>query len=277
MRFIDLANNPPPEDLIEEGKTLTEELLSLPENERSDFIDANKNYWGKLQEHYLSLSHKKCWYTEAKEIASAYHMDHFRPKKKMVCLKKSEGGVTTVNNDCSYWWLAFEWTNLRLSASLPNSRKNCYFPLQDKTYIAQSCEDDIQKEIPALIDPTDPNDVIWLDVDSEGQICPIPDSEGTWEADRVHISIRVYNLNYPLLVDERKKVQTRCETLIKEYIRVYKDADHSRDAFARDLMKTKIVELKAMCSSEAELSMTARQYLLASEYPQIRRLATMPE
>ena len=44
MIFIDYKNNPPSEELIEEGKELTQQLLALPEDKRKEFIEQNKSY-----------------------------------------------------------------------------------------------------------------------------------------------------------------------------------------------------------------------------------------
>lgn len=122
MIFIDYKNNPPSEELIEEGKELTQQLLALPEDKRKEFIEQNKSYWGKLKDHLASLSYGKCWYTEAHDIASVYHVDHFRPKNETKKLKK-DCRIETDNNDEAYWWLAFAWENYRLSGNIPNTSK----------------------------------------------------------------------------------------------------------------------------------------------------------
>ena len=41
MIFIDYKNNPPSEELIEEGKELTQQLLALPEDKRKEFIEVS--------------------------------------------------------------------------------------------------------------------------------------------------------------------------------------------------------------------------------------------
>ena len=89
MIYIDLLGNPPPDELIAEGTQLTNQLIALPPDQRKDFIEKHEDYWGKLKDHYIELSYGKCWYTEAKEISSHFHMDHFRPKNKPVELKRN--------------------------------------------------------------------------------------------------------------------------------------------------------------------------------------------
>ena len=69
MIFIDLFGSPPSPELIAEGEKLTRELMALAPDQRNAFIDKHDDYWGKLKEHYMDLSHGKCWYTEAKESA----------------------------------------------------------------------------------------------------------------------------------------------------------------------------------------------------------------
>lgn len=88
MIFIDYKNNPPSEELIEEGKELTQQLLALPEDKRKEFIEQNKSYWGKLKDHLASLSYGKCWYTEAHDIASVYSCRSFPTENETKKLKK---------------------------------------------------------------------------------------------------------------------------------------------------------------------------------------------
>ena len=271
MRYIDLLNNPPSQELIEEGKRLTGELMALSPEKRSQFIKDNSDYWGSLKKHYYKLSHEKCWYTEAKELASAYHMDHFRPKNATMELKEHECGIKTCNNDEPYWWLAFDWLNYRLSGSIPNSSKNCYFPLRDKSAIAKKY-DDLVYEDSALIDPTEAGDLIWIAFDSEGRIYPDVDDEQSWEAKRVKISVRVYNLNYQPLVDQRVQIQVKCKRLIREIENIHNDIKNNGNIYAKKQFQDKVSELREMTKVTAELSATARNYILSSSKEYIRKL-----
>jgi len=272
MRFIDLKNNPPPQEWIDEAIKLKQELAALTPEERSQFIKHNSEFWGRIKAHLLKLSYGKCWYTEAKEIASVYHIEHFRPKNKILHLKADEcGGVETTINDETYWWLAFDWKNYRISASRPNTAKNCYFPLRIGSAFARKKED-IENEVPALIDPTERDDVLLLDVDLEGRVCPAAEKD-TWEAQRVQISIRVYDLNYQPLVDQRVQVQNRCKRLICELISISKDIKNNNNTYARTAYKEKISELRNMMEPHEELSATVKQYLLGCQYTFIKNIA----
>lgn len=192
MIYIDLLNNPPDKALIEEGEELTEELKKLRPDERADFIDCHKGYWRKLQGHYMSLSHDKCWYTETINPASFYHMDHFRPKNAVLKLIKDAPPFETTNKDGAYWWLAFDWKNYRLSAEIPNTSKNAYFPLKAGTLPAAD-EADVSAEWVGLLDPTDEDDVNLLTFSEDGKACAACSDDDSWDAKRVQLSVRVYN------------------------------------------------------------------------------------
>ena len=272
MIFIDLLGNPPPRELIEEGMRLTEELKKLPPEERDKFIDKNDDYWGKLKDHYCSLSHGKCWYTEAQDIASHYHMDHFRPKKKTIKLR-SNCKIDTINNSEAYWWLAFDWKNYRLSASIPNTSKSNYFPLQPGTPIATD-EGSLQKEWPGLLDPTDEYDVALVAFDDAGKVCPACSDDSSWDATRVKLSVRVYDLDNTTLVEARKQIQQTCKRRIDRIIKIQQNYSETKNSEFREELRERVKELKDMTKPTAELSAVARNYI--RNYPEefIRNIAS---
>lgn len=270
MIFIDLFGNPPSQELIDEGTELTKQLSALSPDERNKFIDDHEDYWSKLKPYYFSLSNGKCWYTEAKDISSIYHMDHFRPKKKTITLKK-DCPVKTTNNSEAYWWLSFDWENYRLSSSIPNTSKNNYFPLMLGTSAASSKEE-INEEWPGLLDPTDVDDVALVGFGEDGKVCPTcPDN--TWDADRVRISARVYNLDNVTLTDARKEIQQTCKRLIQEIKKIQKDYAETHSTIYRDTYKSKVRELRDMTKPTAELSAVARNYIKSQPEEFIRNIA----
>lgn len=256
MIFIDLKANPPPVELIAEGYKLTQELASLAPEDRDAFIEKNKKYWGKLKEYYFELSNGKCWYTEAKEIASHYHMDHYRPKKDVTKLK---GTYDTINSKEPYWWLAFDWQNYRLSSSIPNTSKGTYFPLKRGTQIATTW-DNLGSEWPALLDPTEVMDVSLIAYNEAGEVCSAC-IDDEWGAARVAISVRVYDLNNVRLTDARKEIQQTCKRLIKEIIRTKRSYAATNCSDYLQLYKEKIQELRNMTLPTSELSAVARNYI----------------
>lgn len=272
MIFIDLKSNPPPQALIAEGERLTAELMALSPNDRKPFIERYSNYWGKLKEYLYELSHGKCWYTEARDVASIYHVDHFRPKNKTQKLVK-DCDIPTYNNKEPYWWLAFDWRNYRLSCSIPNTSKNAYFPLRPETDSAKNKEE-LNLECPGLLDPTDEDDVIWMGFSDDGQVCPACIDDDTWEAQRVRLSVRIYNLNSPPLVDARKEIHNVCERLIKEIVRIHADYKHNNNPIIKEQLKSKIQELRNMTIEKAELSSVAKSHILNSSVVFIKRIAS---
>ena len=272
MIFIDLLGNPPPKELIEEGKRLTEELKRLTPDKRDQFIDNHAQYWGKLKTYYSELSNGKCWYTEARDVASYYHMDHFRPKKSVRELKR-DCSIRTINNKDSYWWLAFDWKNYRFSASIPNTSKGSYFPLQPGTQIATD-EDSLQYEWPGLLDPTDEYDVALIAFDDAGKVCPACSDDSTWDATRVKLSVRVYDLDNVALVEARKQVQQTCKRRIDRIIKIQHSYSETKSPEFRDELRERVKELKEMTKPTAELSAVARNYI--RNYPEefIRNIAS---
>ena len=273
MIYIDLMNNPPDETLIKEGEKLTEELKKQSPDKRADFIEHNRGYWNKLKEHYTKLSHGKCWYTEAKEIVSSYHMDHFRPKKAVRKLTKDAPPFETTNKDGAYWWLAFDWKNYRLAASIPNTSKNAYFPLKEGTAPAAD-EGDVSTEWIGLLDPTDEDDVDLLTFGDDGKACAACSDDTLWDAQRVQLSVRVYNLNDVRLVDERVIVRNKCLELIKQIKNKQSRYAKHNEVGDREEFKGYINQLREMLKPEAELSAVVRDCDLSDSETYIKKIAS---
>lgn len=272
MIFIDLKHNPPSQTLIDEGNRLTAELMALTPSERSDFIDRNSAFWGKLKDFLGKLSDGKCWYTEAKDVASIYHVDHFRPKKSTLPLKRN-CDIKTSYNEESYWWLAFVWENYRYSASIPNTSKNAYFPLKEGT-VAVKYQSNIIDEWPGLIDPTERDDVILIAFDNDGQVHPACSDDSCWDATRVKLSVRVYDLNHVTLVDARKEIQNKCRRKIEEILETQKNYATHGDPTYRKVLKDRMTELREYFSPQAEMSAVARNYIRSHSEEFIRNIAS---
>lgn len=271
MIFIDLFSNPPSHELIAEGEKLTKELMQLLPEQRNHYIDEHKAYWGKLKEHYMNLSHGKCWYTEAKEIASHYHMDHFRPKKKPKKLKKNCEIETSTSTE-AYWWMAFDWKNYRLAASIPNTSKGSYFPLRKGTNAIKQGEN-IDIEWCCLIDPTDEYDVSLVGFGLDGKVYPACTDMNCWDAQRVILSKRVYNLDDQSLVDKRIEIQQICKQKIQRIKNVQKNYAETHSIEFRDMLKEYVRELRNMTKPTAEMSAVARNYIRNDSEEFIRNIA----
>ena len=99
-------------------------LMLLKQISRLGFTERNATHWrdDRVRKWLLEKFGEKCWYSEAADSVSPIHVDHYRPKSSVeddASKEKSEG----------YWWLAFDWTNYRISGHVINSKKGNYFPL----------------------------------------------------------------------------------------------------------------------------------------------------
>ena len=271
MIYIDLLGNPPSQDLINEGENLTRQLMAVSPADRAKFIDDHHEYWGKLKSHYSDLSHGKCWYSEAEDIASEYHMDHFRPKNKTIALTKN-CDIKTTNNAEPYWWLAFNWTNYRFSASVPNTSKNSYFPLQPGSPVAKN-EAELAQEWPGLLDPTDQYDVSLIAFGIDGKVYPACEDMNSWDANRVVLSVRVYGLDHISLVDKRKEIQQTCKTKIEFIKKAQREYAKTRSPVFRDMLKQYMSELREMTKPTSEMSSVARNYVRNDSEEFIRNIA----
>lgn len=57
MIFIDLENNPPPQDWIDRAEALTQQLIVAPTiAAKNAIIDANQALWNELKGHLSALS-----------------------------------------------------------------------------------------------------------------------------------------------------------------------------------------------------------------------------
>ena len=198
-------------------------------------------------------------------------MDHFRPKNKTIALSKN-CAIATANNDESYWWLAFDWENYRFIASVPNSSKNSYFPLKSGTPAAKS-KSELEKEWRGLLDPTDEYDVSLIAYGTDGKVYPACANEGSWDAIRVMLSVRVYNLDYVALVDARKEIQQTCRAKIELIKKMQRDYAETHSATYRDTLKKQVSELRNMTKPSAELSSVARKYIRNNPEEFIRNIA----
>ncbi len=266
MRFIDLENNPPPQKWIDNATMLTQKLIDEPGiEEKKKIIEKHSGEWGKIKAHLLSLSHGKCWYSEAKEIFSHYHVDHYRPKKKVKNLDKSE-------RDGGYWWKAFDWTNYRIMGGVGNTKKSDYFPV--KNYPATCHTDSCDDELCYFLDPIDKDDTELLTFDESGIPQSINSDENSWDYERVQVTIKYYNLKYGLLVDARKEIWTLCVRRIWELQNLMDDYNKNPSVTLRERVKNKTNELRDMIKVEAELSSTAKACLQSSGIPWAIKLAS---
>lgn len=243
-------------DWIDKSNELVEKLAAFDaaseREKRNDLIEKNGGHWGKLKPWLLHLSHGKCWFTEARDIASHLDVEHFRPKKAARNIKGPERD--------GYWWLAFDYMNFRIAGSVPNRKKGAWFPLRygsRRSTYNRRCEGD---EVAHFLDPTNAYDVSLIAFDEEGKAIPTP-GISRWDHVRARRTIERLKLTeHQALAEERRKVWQRANGLINAYQQARRNIESC--AADRQRVKSSLSELRRMTREEAELSSVAKWCIL---------------
>ena len=207
MRFIDLEKIKPiirtKIEALEEARAAV--LAETDPDRRAALIERYRTRWTALREDFTAYSNDKCWYVECKNLGTDDDIDHFRPKL----------GVKEDPSHPGYYWLAFDWTNLRLSchrANRPRTNpetgetggKAEHFPLIDPRTRAKGPNDNLLLEVPALLDPTKLADVVLLSFKPNGEVDLSPEFKGQLIAEiKFEASRIVLHLNWPKFRDAR--------------------------------------------------------------------------
>ena len=186
-----------------------------PQRRRQLLISCSR-LWIALRTPFARLSFDKCWYTESKNPGTDDDIDHYRPK-------------SAVHEDPThpgYYWIAFEWTNLRLSCHRANrprinpetgktGGKADHFPLLNECMRARSPDDDLSLEEPAVLDPTKVQDVELLSFSPSGEVALSPAFKCHPTAQKRLDASRLYlNLNWPSFCEARVTLYNRIRRLI---------------------------------------------------------------
>lgn len=249
MRHIDLEGKTPSADWIDRASALTAALRRLHAagdiDGRNALIEDNDDLWKELVPWLASQSHDKCWYTEATNCASYWHVDHFRPKKEV---KDRDGNKTD-----GYWWLAFKWQNYRLSGSAANVPKSTKFPLREGTARITGPDQDENDEYPYLLDPLEPTDPGLLSFDEKGKAIP-GDPAGDWNRLRAEVSIEILNLNFDGLTRGRQVTWEECDRRVNKALNLMRSLQERASATDKALLKAVIDELRNMAAENAPFS-----------------------
>ena len=254
MIHIDTSALKPSAKWTTKAYELTKKLTdATTKAERDDIINSNK-HWSDLKGDLEKLSYGKCWYSEAREIHSHYHVDHFRPKKKAKDSDDVDRG--------GYWWLSYDWTNYRLCGSVGNTKKGDRFPV--KYHKANGPGDPLEDEMFYFLDPTDADDVKLLNFDEEGKAIPASPNSKSWDYVRASETIKWYDLNFPKLQAERQRIWGRISRNIQhiEYLNQKQNLDPT--STGRALLRTEYEKLREQIAPCTELSSTVRCCLRSS-------------
>ena len=257
MRYIARAGREPRRTWLAQAESLLQCLRDAPDvEERHAIIDRNSRIWRELRSWLLELSHGKCWFSEARDCFSHFEVEHFRPKK----LVRDADGSTSEG----YWWLAFEWSNLRICGNVGNRSKGGAFPLRDG---CRRCGPfgDLRQEEAQLLDPADAHDPALLSFDLEGHAIAAPAVSDEWEKSRVEYSIMRLKLDFPPLMDKRKSVWAECWATIQEYTDELDTYHRDRsNLIAREGFKRAAARIREMMGENQELSAVARACVLGT-------------
>lgn len=264
MRFIDLeAIRPKIRQFLADLQTAQEAALAEPNAQRrAHVIDANQQRWTALRQAFEEASFDKCWYTECRSPGADNDIDHFRPKGKVRGDRAHPG----------YYWLAFDWKNMRLSCQRANrpriapgervaGGKATHFPLLRTGVRAREPGDDLALEHPALLDPTEPGDPVILTFRSNGEIDLSPEFRGNAVAEaKVEASRLGLHLNWPKFVEGRLTLYNLVERAV-ERGRREEPVDFEGWPMASEAFKDAIRDLKAYMDPRAEYSAAAKVYI----------------
>lgn len=213
MRHV-IVKDLPPQEWLDKAEQITELLRNASSNdERQQIIKDNEAHWRKdsFRKWLIDQFHRKCWYSEAKESVSSYHIDHFRPKGRV---KELNGPPRE-----GYWWLAFRWENYRISGQLLNVKKSDIFPLNGRYRAQPFDEDGIQLEAPILLDPCIAEEA-WLISFNEGGEATYAEDIDDDDKFRVEQTIEILGLNRNTknrLVENRSEKWNECLQIILDY------------------------------------------------------------
>ena len=244
---------------------LLEELDKAPDDTaRAKVIDDNSEFWGRLKPWLLERSHQKCWFSEAKDCFSHWDVEHFRPKKAA----RSESGEV----DAGYWWLAFDWRNLRICGNVGNRKKGTHFPVRAGTSRTDRTGD-LREEEYLLLDPADEDDPSLLFFNFLGEAVPAPYVKGEWERYRVEYSVERYRLDFDPLVQKRRVVWSECWRAIEEYrTELQRYSEDPTKMVAKDRYKQAAQRLRKMIRDDVEMSSVARACIISAGDERLRGL-----
>ena len=262
MIFVRFDESALPLEVRQEAQKLTDALIKLAGDPvaRSKFIEVNAAFWRlRIRPLLMAMSHGKCWYSEARDIVSVWHVDHFRPKGDV----REEDGTTRPG----YWWLAFSLRNYRLAGPVMNSPRRQHatgnllgkwdhFPLATGSYVAVDQDSDESLETPLLLDPCRKGDWALITFDEAGK--PIPNcEEDEFGFVRADTSIRLLHLDFEPLNEERRRIWNECDEKIRAAAAVMR-LPQTQLVYRNAELERIFGEIHQMIADDAELSGVAR-------------------
>ena len=220
---------------------------------RKNAINYKRTVWKTFSNNVKNISHEKCWYCDTKQDRSDMPIDHFRPKANVTEDKKHNG----------YWWLAFEWQNLRYSCTYCNrvteegktkGGKSDHFPLLTSKKRAFFITDNIGIETPLILDPLVLKDTILIAYNDNGRVMFSAACNSNNKRKKVKTTIKILHLNSSRLVKARKSISIMVKKLVEELEEHYNNDDLEK-------FETTAEHLDLYINDERPYSFIAKQYL----------------
>jgi hypothetical protein len=176
-------------------------------NEKIFFNIPSNQVWTLLRPTFERLSNNKCWFSEAYASVSDFEVEHFRPKKAVHLIKSKDPYPEKRTVTCAkgYWWLAYDFENLRLAGGKPNRKKGNYFPLETTSVVANSNKISWRREKSILLDPCVKTDIELISYEGTEPVPTNPDPV-CLDHIRARISIEIYGLRLGKLKIARSRV-----------------------------------------------------------------------
>lgn len=256
MIFIDLNKLNINETWNTKSISIKNEMLLNIESVKAVFtiIDKNDKHWGKIKNELKRISYGKCWFSESRDVYSHYHVEHFRPKKRVINFDNSKR--------LGYWWLSFDYLNYRLCGSVGNSKKGNYFAV--KRNIANLQTDPISDEVIYFLDPTNFRDCVLLTFDENGKAFSRNTDTNSFDYERVNYTIERLDLNYTSLKTARKIKWIQIRNLISDIDKLIVDYNADQSNSNKTKLEEKYKEVIKNIAPCAEFSSTVKACLKAS-------------
>lgn len=238
---------------IKKSTEMKEAYKASPDNyinqiEKFEFGSAYNT--DEVRDALIKKQHNKCCFSEAKFVGDYSDVEHFRPKGRV------DEFPTNVSSYPGYYWLAYEWENLFLCKTRPNtSQKRNYFPLYNEGERNRS-HNDIYTERPMLIDPGKENPRDFIRFRDDEPISIDPDDRGKFNID-------FFDLRHPEFEESRRvklKTLKGVKKLVDKLLSIGVSIDDSDIVESMDLLRYEM-------SPEAQFSSMAIDFL--KDWPHI--------
>lgn len=147
--------------------------------------------------------HGKCAYCESLLVTlEAVNVGHFRPRRDAMGLD----GTTSTNH---YYWLAYEWENLYATCAECDRNKRTMFPVVGSRASTGARGSDLERhETRLLLDPCldlPEEHLLFGDEGHVASVTPVAPGRSFAEQDRGTITIDVFGLNRPDMIERRAR------------------------------------------------------------------------